>query len=152
MIIRGYMVSFVTPNEKIITPPNDFVLVHDPSGKNLRKCDFYILAYHTEHQKVHVLDHDLEAEATDYYGQGHDLENGTIDIPKGPWQRAGVVNKIRYRRLGDLGEGYQSIPDYEHPYETPVPLFRAGSASQPRGWRLTLPTGCVVDGRGFVSP
>lgn len=163
MIIRGWRVSFVLdpsakvpkafrltsdPNEvgPILELPESFVLVQDPSGQNLRKCDFYVLPYTSTHQKVSKVDPTLQHAALDYYGPGHDLERGNVDIPNGPWHRVAAVSKIRYRRPGDLHG------DYQHPYEVSVPLYGAGSKSSPRGWRLSLPTGCVVDGRGFVSP
>lgn len=157
LLVRGDRISFVSAEQakrtgihplddtkmpSDIVLPNDFVLIEDPTGKYLRKCDFYVLRWVDGTLKSGV-DTKVARVAADYFGASTRLKQGTVDIPDGKWHRASQIAFIRYRRAGDLSG------NYEHPYNPNVWLY---DTDKPIGWRIALPTGCVVDGRGFVWP
>lgn len=174
LLVRGDIVSFVTP-ERVqqsgphplddrkmpsdITIPKGYVLVHDTTGVMLDRCDLYIVKWHQggrrstpkRHQGgrrltpnlADVVGPDALADAHAYFGEQGGLTVGRIDIPEGPWHRVAQVKFIRYRRVG-VHSG-----SYEHEYEIPVDLMYC---TRPLAWRLPLPTGCIVDPRGFVWP
>lgn len=121
----------------------NFVLVEDPSGTYLERCDFYIVRWSSRKPSSNLTTTSIDDIVNDYFGDEHRLVHGSVDIPKGPWQRVCEVAFIRYRRAG-----YAS-GDYEHPYDPPVVLFQNEGVP---AFKLALPSGCVVDDRGFVTP
>jgi hypothetical protein len=158
LIVKGDRVSFVSveqsqrtgihplDDEKMpsdITIPKDYVLVQDPTGRYLNKCHFYILPWHNNVPDSAKLTRNVANLAQEYFGDGVKLQHGSVDIPEGRWHRVAEVAFIRYRRAGNF-KG-----NYEHPYNPPVWLY---DTDRPLGWRIVLPTGCVVDARGFVWP
>jgi hypothetical protein len=127
----------------IVVPP-EFVLVHDTEGRVLSRCDMMIVrdkkARVARAQVTQVVLTDAQA----YFGDGRPMPIARVDIPKGAWHRVGKVAFIRYRRAGHA-QGF-----YEHEFSHPVDLMV--TAGGPVAWRMPLPSGCVVDSRGFVSP
>lgn len=125
----------------------DYVLVHDTTNYLLNPCDFYILRWRggrgVLQENAAETDQAL-IDAQNYFGTDMPIRGGSVDIPeKGVrWVRVGKIAFIRYRRAG-----YEK--PFEHEYATPVDLY---DCQRPLAWRLPLPTGCVVDERGFVKP
>ena len=157
-VVKGDRVSFVTPSQVALVGshpldpvkmpsdavlPNDFVMLHDPSGKYLRRCDFYVLPVRkgasVSVQKVSRATRDV---ALNFYGSETPLRVGVVDLPKGSWHRVAQIAFIRYRRQGNRRG------NFEHPYELPVVLYDNPHPA----WRFPLPNGCVVDAHGFVWP
>jgi hypothetical protein len=163
LLVRGDKISFVSLeqvakvgeyelDEKKMPSdlwlPRGHVLVHDTTGVALDRCDLYVVKWHTKTtNKAHRLnpapsEEELEAART-YFGSDGRFMRGAVDIPKGPWQLHSQVRFIRYQRVGTHSGSY------EHKYEVPVDLLYC---KRPLAWRLPLPSGCVVDARGFVYP
>lgn len=163
LLVRGDCVSFVSVEqvEKFGEHPLDekkmrsdlwlprgYVLVHDTTGNTLNRCDFYVVKWRgSGPRKSHSSNPEPSADELDaarlYFGSDGRFTRGAVDIPKGPWQSHTQVRFIRYRRVGMHGG------NYEHKYEVPVELHYS---TRPLAWRLPLPSGCVVDARGFVYP
>ena len=159
LLVRGDHISFVSveqaertgihplDDQKMpsdIVMPKDFCLIEDPTGKYLRKCDFYILRWQDGDVLKHGVSDKVEKVAADYFGNGTRLKPRTVDIPAAnSWRKSAQIAFIRYRRAGELSG------NYEHPYNPSVWIYET---NKPIGWRIALPTGCVVDGRGFVWP
>lgn len=156
-LVRGDHVSFVSVEQvrrvgehkldphrmpSDIRLPRGYVVVNDPTGRLLSKCDVYVLPWRRKRsfsrQQVHARD---LAAAREYFGTD-DLRNGEIVIPEKKWTRVARVAFIRYRRYG-------FTKPFEHRYDPPVDLFQH---ARPLGWRLPLPEGCLIDSRGFVRP
>lgn len=158
LLVRGDMISFVSTEQvertgvhslddtnmpSDIVLPEDYVLVQDPTGKYLSKCDFYVVRWHSDGPKGSNLSGKLRDIAYDYFGDGARIKRGSVELPEGNWSAVTEIAFIRYRRAGELSG------NYEHPYNPRVQLYETES---PLAWRLPLPTGCVVDARGFVWP
>lgn len=158
LLVRGDMISFVSAeqadrtgvhslNDQLmpsdIVLPEDYVLVQDPTGKHLSKCDFYVVRWFGKTPKGVGLSSKLREIASDYFGDGARIKRGSVELPEGDWNPVAEIAFIRYRRAGELSG------NYEHPYNPKVQLYETDS---PLAWRLPLPTGCVVDARGFVWP
>lgn len=159
LLVRGDQISFVSteqvravgrhkldpvamPSDVVL--PDDYVLVHDPVGTLLNKCDLYVVRWrNATRNRAPTVRPELLRSARAYFGSGSRITRGTVDIPKGPWHRVAKVQFIRYRREGD-----DSNP-YEHEYDVPVSLL---DSTRPLAWRLPLPEGCIVSARGFVRP
>lgn len=159
LLVRGDRVSFVSTEQvrrvgrhkldavnmpSDVELPDDYVLVHDTTGKLLNRCDLYVVRWHKGSSNLgHNVSQELIRSAHDYYGFETPVTFGRVDIPKGKWHRLAKVAFIRYRRVGD------SPGMFEHEYDVPVMLY---DMTRPLAWRLPLPEGCVVDARGFVRP
>lgn len=159
LLVRGDQISFVSTEQvaKVgyhaldpkampsdIVLPKNYVLVHDTAGEFLNRCDFYVVRWYPD--KDHFDTNKMPAKARKdvhaYFGRNSSLQAGSVDIPEGPWRRDAKVRCIRYRR-----HGYDRL--FEHKYEVPVDLFYS---SKPPAWRVSLPSSCIVDERGFVRP
>jgi hypothetical protein len=159
LIVRGDRVIFIragaeplNPQDKgrerykpadEVKPPPGFVLVHDPKGEILERCDFYVLPYQKLRNNCTRIAQDVRNIALGYYGRSAKLQTGDVDIPDGPWHRVCEIGLIRYRRHG------KHAGHFQHPYEFPVGLF---DCTKPLAWRLELPTGCSVTDHGFEWP
>lgn len=159
LLVRGDQISFVSTEQVArvgrhnldavampsdVTLPASYVVVHDPTGKLLNKCDMYFVRWKNETRKrAPTVRPELIRIARAYFGRGSTITRGTVDIPKGPWHRECEVQFIRYRREGDDNR------PYEHEYDVPVKLLYS---ARPLAWRLPLPEGCVVNSHGFVRP
>lgn len=158
LFVRGDRVSFVSTEqaERVgihplddakmpsdIVLPKDYVIVNDPSGRYLRKCDYYVLPWSNIAPNGARLTTNVARMVADYFGEDANPQHGGVDIPDGKWHRVAQIAFIRYRREGDLRG------NYEHPYNPAVWLY---DTNKPLAWRIALPTGCVVDARGFVWP
>jgi hypothetical protein len=144
IVIMGDEVAFgVHGSDEEVVCPDEFVIVHDVSGKILRACDFYVLRNRGVIRGDSGVSEVAYQTARRWYGDRLSLEKYRVDLPDSGWQRVGKIDAIRYRRLGVLGEAYQ------HPYDPPIVLYRSLGE---RGWKCALPDGCIVDERGFVYP
>lgn len=159
LLVRGDKISFVSTEQvrrvgyhaldpdampSDIELPGNYVLVHDTAGELLNRCDFYVVRWYTDrgqsdHSKIGSK---ALRDAHAYFGSGTSIKLGSVDIPEGPWKRETKVKCIRYRR-----HGYDKL--FEHTYDVPVDLF---TTDRPLAWRVSLPSGCIVDERGFVRP
>lgn len=132
--------------------PSGFVLVHDTTGELLSKCDLYVLKWRGKKSTnagksdADLINEKLLRDAEEYFvsESGKELRPGlgVVEIPDGSWTKVASVQFIRYRRPG-------FVKPFEHDYDPAVDVYDCLS---PLAWRLPLPTGCVVDSRGFVWP
>jgi hypothetical protein len=161
MMVRADQVQFVTPAQvrkvgyhKLDTAkmpsdlsiPAPYVLVHDTAGLLLSRCDLYVVKWHRMYARSnpsYAVPVRVEGDLKDYFGPRANLQWGEVEIPNGPWKRFAMVQFIRYRRAG------KEAGLYEHEYEIPVTLY---GCKNPLAWRISLPSGCKVDERGFVWP
>jgi len=157
LLVRGDQISFVSVEQvkqvgvhplddtkmpADITLPQGFVLVHDANGAIFNRCDMFIVKWHKGRSSLsNVHDNDVKV-AQEYFGGGARLSVGSVEVPTGKWSRIGKIRFIRYRRHG-YAKGF------EHEYSPPVFLY---STNKPLAWKLSLPSGCIVDARGFVRP
>ena len=138
--------------ESDVKLPANFVLVHDTTGSLLSKCDLYVLKWRGQKgtksasNSTYAINEQLLEDAREYFvsEDGRELRpgHGSVEIPDGSWKKVARVQFVRYRRPG-------FVKPFEHDYDPPVDVYDCLS---PLAWRLPLPTGCVVDSRGFVWP
>jgi hypothetical protein len=159
LMVKGDRVDFVRLDGTIFKCPRDFIVMHDVSGQDRRRCDFYVCSYSWKRCDVCDVDPVTLREFRKYYGNQAVPEVGTIAVPKGPWHRAYEIDAIRYRRRHVPQRGFKDIP-YRHlwnddrhglgtfKYSVPVWVEENGLGA----YRMPLPEGCVVDERGYVSP
>lgn len=125
--------------------PKSYVLV-DPDGTFFPRCNFYVVQWHGGSGTLNDVGQKDIKIAHDYFGPKAAIRVGQIEMPEveGTWKRQAKVQFIRYRRQGKLSA------NYEHEYNPPVFLYSTHKG--PLAWKLALPSGCIVDSRGFVRP
>ncbi len=139
------------PDSDVKLPPS-FVLVHDTTGDLLSKCDLYVLKWRGKRgtngakSVTDSISPELLRDVRKYFVSEDERELrpglGSVEIPDGSWTKVASVQFIRYRRPG-------FVKPFEHDYDPAVDVYDCLS---PLAWRLPLPSGCVVDSRGFVWP
>lgn len=164
LLVRGNKISFVSIEQtkrvgvhKLddVAMPSDvklppkLVLVHDTVGKLLQRCDLYVLPWknlRNNHGAKMAPNKLLLEHAEAYFVDEEDyalpIVRGSVKIPRDSWKKLARVKFIRYHR-----PGFTKL--FEHEYEVPVDVW---GANHELAFRLPLPTGCVVDERGFVWP
>jgi hypothetical protein len=131
--------------ESDVPLPAGHVLVHDPSGALLDKCDLYVVRWRGG-RSVPAMNETLEVAAGKYLigpdGRELSKRGGSVEIPDGRWRHAARAKFIRYRR-----PGFPKL--FEHDYDPPVEVRDSASTL---AWRLPLPSGCLIDAHGFGWP
>jgi len=120
--------------------PEDYGLYYDAPGEDLPKCYLYV-ARGGQKLRGPVSEQD-SGFAREWYGSRYPLAWAVVDVPAGPWSYFGNAEGIIYRRRGK----YRGL--FGHPWDR----VRVYAAPSPRGWRLPLPEGCVIDGTGIRIP
>ncbi len=149
MLLRGNKVLLVEDDDVgQIVFPDECWLLQDKTGRRFRKCDILIVYCDETGQSVsESLPQDRD-EAENYWGKHTRFRMYHPHIPDGPWKFVANVVRIGYRR-GRKGMHLHPGPN-EAPLRDPVKLYE--STGRTKGWRLRLPSDCVVDDRGFVYP
>lgn len=151
-VVKGDVIwSPEMPDSDVELPPS-YVLVHDTSGNLLSKCDLYVLRWRAQNGKksarnsTEEISRKILSDAQEYFVSENNVELrpgfGHVEIPEGSWKKVANVQFIRYRRPG-------FVKPFEHDYD---PAVEVHDCMRPLAWRLPLPSGCVVDSRGFVWP
>ncbi len=142
VLVKGDTVTFFRQDGASTRLPPSYKLVHDTRGDYIDARDVIVMRVQDAARYTHGMRLSRSVDARNYFGKSAKLVPKSLDLPRGPWSRCGLVNAIWYRRayLGEL------VP-FEHPYDPPVPLFQCGDA-----YKLRLPDGAVYDERGFVWP
>lgn len=144
MVILGFGVTFVETSGHLRWLPQDLVLVHDPTGKRLRRCDVYIAPI----AGLASLS-DVDPRSRDFADSWYDsekLHGVAVALPSPDWVALTRVREIRYHA--------QRQHRY-HPFETsdgrssPQVLYENRRTT---AWKVRLPSGCLIEARGFVKP
>lgn len=112
--------------------PAEMILVHDSSGQLLRSCSAHVVFRGGDLKKSLMVIGD---------GKKALRAKSTLDIPKGPWDKACYIDAIWYTRTGEKRR--------EHLYQFPQPLF---VCADPFAFRVVLPEGCDWGEAGFGWP
>jgi hypothetical protein len=143
LLVRGNLVKMDLEDGRQLDVPNDWGMLHDPSGNLFPSCEFRIQKYTITSQHEPPIDTTLQQIASAYFGENTNIAGGKVEILGGPWQRVGRVGRIYYARPGSLRGLYQ------HPFEEGAEIYERKGG---RALRLSLPSGCIVDAHGFVWP
>lgn len=146
MLLRGNRISLVAgDDETTFDLPKDYWLVWDKSGRILRRCDVHILQCKPVSGRGIEFDPDDLSEAEDYWGPRDRWTPYSFHLPSGPWKKLGRLARIGYRR-GRTG-------NWMHPGPSEPPLEEAVYLDEGDGcYRIRMPSGCVLDDRGFIFP
>lgn len=131
--------------------PAGFVLVHDTEGTVFPRCDVYIVRFRARRvaPESYMSEHHLRT-AREYFGDTARIQGGSVDHPSGPWARVAKIQIVRYTRHPRVAsEVAKFAGGHEHEYAPPVWLY---SSQRPLAWKLSMPSGCIIDERGFVVP
>lgn len=146
LLVRGDFVKLELEDDRVLTCPDDWGLVHDPIGVVFDPCAVVICPYTVSRHSVDYENPTLGRVSHAYFGSGVQAREGTVEIPPGPWHRVGRIKQIFYQRYGDL-EGR-----YYHPFSESAPGVELYEHASGGGYLLQLPDGCIVDSHGFVWP
>lgn len=157
IMIRGDIVSIELTNDKVVELPDDWGLIHDPSGVGVDKCEVFIAPF-TEGRRTRNSElSNVGDDARAYYGFGEELHDVTVEIPNGPWERVGDISCINYDRYGELEGPYYHDTDVPKRRSERAILMRQRRAEvlcgkRVRAFRISLPDGCRITAHGFVWP
>jgi len=151
LLVRGDVVSCELADGRSVEFPEDWGLVHDPTGICVNQCEVFVCPYSAKTPLRHRLPPDVADAAHSYWGKGERLLEGFVELPEGPWERVGVIQRLYYDRYGELSSPYQ------HPFEKGATLYKQRKAQKyhsgrHRAYRISLPDGCVINAHGFVHP
>ena len=155
LIVKGTRVAFdfVDGAEMDVAPKS--AMMHDAEGRDWPRCSVLIGPFSAGTTSgVPTGGKSLRA-ARDYYGRNYVLKAGDLDTPPramAGWRKVGSVRRIYYYRPGNRHRG-----DFQHPVGARKHVFfgpkgRASVYVRGRWVRLELPSGCILDDRGFVWP
>jgi hypothetical protein len=157
IFVRGDIVSVVLTNDVEVSLPEDWGLIHDPSGKCTDQCEVFIAPYshgrRLRNSEVQKVGRDARA----YYGNGAELHEATVELPIGPWERVGDIACINYDRYGELEGPYYHDTDVPKKRSERAILFRQRQyrtllGQRVKAFRISLPDGCKITEHGFVWP
>jgi hypothetical protein len=146
LLVRGDLVSFALEGGAVVQVPKHFGLVHDTTGECFSKCKLFVCQYRLGGAGGDIGRGRAATVAGEYFGDTRTCRAGSVAIPRGPWQRIGVVEHVYYARYGSR-KGY-----YEHGFKTTEPRVTLHKQRSGKSLLLDLPDGCIVNWRGFVWP
>jgi hypothetical protein len=146
---EGTLITHLCPAD-VCFPPG-FVLIHDTENTLFARCDLFVVRFRPRRgSPERYMSADALQTARAYFGDRAKITGGSVDVPRGPWLQRGQVKFIRYTRHPRTPEEVPIFaPGHEHEYSPAVRLF---VCHRPLAWKLSLPSGCIVDDRGFVVP
>jgi hypothetical protein len=145
ILVRGDLVKLEFEDGRMLEIPDDWGILHDPLGKVLDPCDLRLAPYVRGRASVVPETDRMRSVCDSYFGRDTQVREGTVEIPNGPWKDVGRIAHVYYARYGNL-KGL-----YRHPFKTQAPqvLLQQNARGQ---YRLTFPSGCIIDSHGFVWP
>lgn len=146
LMIRGDIVSFELDSGRTVRLKKNFGMVYDPTGRIINRCDVYLCQYTIDIDSTPKMTTNMRKVSHEYFGSDARLVRAFVELPKGPWNRLGVVETIHYARYGKH-EG----PWY-HPFEDTDPQVELHKSSCCNAYRLQIPDGCIINAHGFVWP
>lgn len=157
IFVRGDIVSIELVGKPDVVLPEDWGLIHDPSGNCSDRCEVFIAPYshgrRLRNSEVQKVGRDARA----YYGNDVELHDSTVEIPEGPWERVGDIECIKYDRYGELAGPYYHDTDVPTKRSERAILFRQRHyrmllGQRVKAFRISLPDGCKITEHGFVWP
>jgi hypothetical protein len=156
-MIRGDIVSLELTTGMVVELPDDWGLIHDPSGIGVDRCELFIAPFIMGRRMNNSHLSKVGDDARSYYGYDQELHGVTVEIPEGPWERVGDIAVINYDRHGELKGPYYHDTDVPKRrserailmrQRTPKPLF----GRRVKAFRISLPDGCRINAHGFIWP
>ena len=157
IFIRGDIVSILLTTDVMVELPEDWGLIHDPSGDCVDRCEVFIAPYSLGRRLRNSEARRVGEDARAYYGNTDELHDSTVEIPKGPWDRVGDISCINYDRYGELKGPYYHDTDVSKKRSERAILFRQRHyevlvGQRCKAFRISLPDGCKINAHGFVWP
>jgi len=157
IFIRGDIVSIELTTGTTVELPEDWGLIHDPSGECTDMCEVFIAPYSHGRRLRNSEVSKVGKDARAYYGDTAELHDATVEIPVGPWDRVGDIRCINYDRYGELKGPYYHDTDVPKKRSDRAILFKQRGYRQLLGqrvkaYRISLPDGCKITEHGFVWP
>jgi hypothetical protein len=142
-------VRLVLAGGREVRAPKSAGLMRDGAGKDWPRCSILIGPYRKGRREA-----SLDRAARSFYGPGYVARQGAVSLPPrelSEWSEMGTVRRIFYVRVGAIrgGERFKHHLRTTRFFVFPVRtvLYRHG-----RFLRIELPSGCIVNRRGFVWP
>jgi hypothetical protein len=151
ILVKGHSVSFDLPTLEI-DARKEHGMMHDPTGRLWKKTSILVGPYWRSKEEA-----DGDGHMRDYFGSSHLIRVGDAKLPpKGleRWRFIGDVEKIWYTRTGKKYGGKR----FQHGFNKSLlgrivkGKGRARLYQLGEWYRLELPRGAIVDGRGFLWP
>ena len=152
LICKGRSVSFDLADGSGIDAPAQNALLHDPTGRFWKSTSILVAPFSKGRDEV-----EGDSYSKDYLGRSHLTRAGDVRLPPKAlslWQYEGEVETIWYTRHGKKYGGKRFRHEFNRPSLARLVkgrgrarLYSLGSA-----YRLELPRGAIVDGRGLVWP
>jgi hypothetical protein len=153
IIVKGRAVSFDMVDGSEIDAPARNAMLHDPRGRYWKRNSILVAPF----KRGGGGEVDGDADSKDYLGRTHLTRVGDVPLPPkelSTWTYEGEVSEIWYTRHGAKYGGKR----FRHAFNKSVlgrlvkgtgkaRLYSRGSL-----YRLELPRGAIVDGRGLVWP
>lgn len=166
--VQGNVAAIDLDEGSKVRIPKNFGVVRDPIGKHLNRCDVYLCAYKISSKPLGTIPQGIAKVVAAYWSADTELVRVTVEIPKGPWHRLGVVETIHYVRYDadhkeDVPEDKKRSGPFWHDFDgSEGPWIYTFSDRDPtvvlyesrcmHAFKLDLPDGCIINDRGFVWP
>lgn len=157
IFVRGDIVSIVLTSGIEVVMPEEWGLIHDPSGNSIDRCEVFVTPYAEVTRSRARKSNEVGSDAKAYFGSDTRTVDVSIDIPSGPWKRVGYISCINYDRHGNLeGPYYHDTDVPKRPSERAI-LFEQTKSEvlcgvRCRPFRISLPDGCRINAHGFIWP
>jgi hypothetical protein len=152
LIVKGKAVSFDMTDGSGIDAPARSAMLHDPRGKFWKKNSILVAPFKKLGQTS-----DGDSDSKDYLGRTHLTRVGDVPLPPkelSAWTYEGEVSEVWYTRHGAKYGGKRFRHAFNKSLLGRLVKGRGKARLYSRGslYRLELPRGAIVDGRGFVFP
>jgi hypothetical protein len=152
LIVKGKSVSFDLIDGSKVDAPAAWGMIHDPTGRKWKRTSVLVMPFEKLGEET-----EGDSHSQDYLGRTHLTRVGDVRLPPksfGDWKLEGEVSEIWYVRTGRKYGGKR----FRHRFNAPsLARFFKGKGrvrlySRSGSYRLELPRGASVDGRGYVWP
>ncbi len=152
LIAKGKAVSFDMANGDEIDAPARSAMLHDPRGRFWKRTSILVAPFKRGSGETGG-----DADSKDYLGRTHLTRVGDVPLPPkelSAWTYEGECEKIWYTRHGAKHGGTRFHHTFNKSLLGRLVKGRGKARLYSRGslYRLELPRGAIVDGRGFLWP
>ncbi len=165
--VHGHISALDLDEGVTVRVPKHFGVIRDPIGNHLNRCDVYVCAYEISGKPIGTIPKRMADFIGSYWSPETKLVRITVDMPRGPWHRVGVVRTIHYVRFNkddpDQDEDSKRAGPFWHDFDgsegpwhytftdrdPTVVLYESGTQ---HCLKLDLPDGCIINERGLVWP